>query len=87
MFTAQTIRNRVRQQPFVPMRIVTTTGNTYDVRHPDMIWVTTNYINVGIPSSTDPTLPGDATMVAVLHITEIQDLPQAKPATGTNGPA
>jgi hypothetical protein len=69
------------------MRLVTTTGNTYDVRHPDMIWATTNYINVGIPSSSDPTLPGDATMVAVLHVTEIQDLPQATSTTGKNGPA
>jgi hypothetical protein len=39
MFTAEDIRQRIKKQPFVPLRIVTNSGESYDVPHPDLVMV------------------------------------------------
>lgn len=48
MFTATDFRDRVRQQPFMPFRVVTTTGQTYDIYHPDLVMVGTRDLAIGI---------------------------------------
>jgi hypothetical protein len=71
MFTAQLIRDRVRKQPFVPVRVVTSSGQTYDVYHFDMIWIGHNDLHVGMPSPDDPTIYDSESVarIAILHIT------------------
>jgi hypothetical protein len=85
IFTADLVKARLRDQPFNPVQIVTTTGQTYDVRHPDLVWVTEEYLMVGLPSVKNPTIPGGlATRVALAHVTELRDLARvASPSNGT----
>lgn len=87
MFTAEAIQNRVRQRPFTPLRIVTSSGESVDVHHPDLVLVGNRDVIVGIPR------PGgvgkyyeDVTRIAYMHITELRDLP-APTAPGANGVA
>ena len=84
MLTAQIIRDRVRQQPFVPLRIVTSSGRTYDVRHPDLIWIGRSDLHVGMPSPEDPTIYDKDARIAIMHITALEDLP-ARKRRGGNG--
>lgn len=84
LFTHQDIRARLRQRPFNPLRIVTTTGETFDVFHPDLVFVGRRFIEVGLPAPDEPTFFDQITRVALAHITELRDLPV--PATPTNGP-
>ena len=44
------IHEAARRKPFEPFRITLTTGETYDVRHPDLIMVGRRAAIVGIPS-------------------------------------
>jgi hypothetical protein len=86
IFTPETIQSRLREKPFTPMRIITTAGQTYDVYHPDLIFVAEQFIIVGLPSSKNPALASQVTRVALAHITELHDLP--RPVTlPSNGPA
>lgn len=82
MFSADDIQARLRQQPFVPVRIVTTTGQTYDLRHPELAIVGRRFLMVGIPSAENPTQAEQITRIALVHVTELQDLPAANPASG-----
>ena len=75
IFTADDIQARLRGQPFEPMRIVTTTGQTYDIYHPDLIVVGRRSIFVGIPSEENPSQYDSSTYVALVHITELRALP------------
>jgi hypothetical protein len=81
MFTANDIKNRLVEQPFVPLRIITSSGQSYDVPHPDLVWVSNRWLMIGKPSNENPiVVDADATSrVAILHITDVQDLP--RPAT------
>jgi len=84
MFSPDDIQARLRQRPFVPLRIVTTTGQTYDIHNPELMMVGRHYLIVGMPSKENPTQLEQDTRVAIIHVVEIQDLPTS-PATH-NGP-
>ena len=85
MFTPDNIQSRLREKPFIPMRIVTTTGQTYDIYHPDLVFVAERFLIVGTPSPTNPARADEVTRVAIMHVTEMRDLPLPA-APPTNGP-
>jgi hypothetical protein len=74
MFTPQIIKDRLKGAPFVPMQIVLSTGETYDVRHPDLVFVGEREIHVGTPSHKGPGIYKSSSRVALLHIVELRDL-------------
>lgn len=86
MFTPEAVQSRLRDRPFIPVRIVTTTGQTYDVFHPDLVMVGQRALIIGTPSAANPTTFDQVTRVALLHVTELRDLPTPVSPTG-NGPA
>ncbi len=74
-FTADDIQARLRVRPFEPIRIVTTTGQTYDIYHPDLVVPGRRAIFVGTPSAENPSHFDSSTYVALVYITEIRSLP------------
>jgi hypothetical protein len=80
MFSPDDIQFRLRRRPFIPLRIVTTTGQTYDIHHPELMMVGRHYVIVGLPSKENPTQFEKDTLVAIIHLTEIQDLPTSTPS-------
>jgi hypothetical protein len=67
------VRDLLRQQPFKPFRLVMSSGESYEVRHPEMAWVTMNDIYVGIDGAEDG-LPVEARMCPMLHVTTVEPL-------------
>lgn len=59
----------LRRQPFEPFRLFLTTGERYDVRHPDMALVGRSTVHVGIPAATS--VDGPAREVKVLSLASI----------------
>jgi hypothetical protein len=82
MFNPDDIRAQFRQQPFTPVQVVTTTGQTYDIPHPDLVLVTRNFLMIGLPHSEN-SVPDQVTRVAMVHVTELRDL--TRPAGPANG--
>jgi len=82
MFTADMIHDRVRRRPFVPLRIVTSSGQTFDVFHPDLIMVGRRDITIGIASVEHPGQYERQTRVAIMHVTALEDLPAPTPPGG-----
>jgi hypothetical protein len=84
MFTSEMLKARVKQQPFAPLRIVTSSGESYTVTHPDLLWVGVRDVHIGIASAKNPTVYADVARVALMHITALEDLP-VPPASQGNG--
>jgi hypothetical protein len=83
IFTPEDIQSRLRERPFAGVRIVTTTGQEYDIRHPDLVLVARRFLIVGTPSPDNPALADQVTRVALVHVAELRDLPNtAPPANG-----
>jgi len=86
MLTATEIRARVDRCPFTPFRVVTSSGNTYDVLHPELILVGRRELTIGRPWSSNPTVYDAKDHVAVLYVTALEDIVQPAPP-GANGSA
>ena len=71
--TVQTFRDLLKQQPFKPFRLVMSSGQTYEVRHPEMAWLTRTSILVGIDIADD-NVPAEFKICSLLHVTAIEPL-------------
>jgi hypothetical protein len=74
MITAAAIRARSQQTPFVPFRIVTSSGRAYDVPHPELILVGMREVTIGRSSSHNPAFYVEVDRVSILHVTALEDL-------------
>jgi hypothetical protein len=83
--TRQELHGTARRQPFVPFRVILTTGATYDIRHPDLIMVGQRSAVVGLPRDPERTFYDGTILVDLLHIVGVEMLP-VTPASG-NGSA
>ena len=82
MFSPDDIQARLRGRPFTPVRIVTSTGETYDLYHPDLAIVGRRFLMIGLPSIENPRQAEQVTRVANMHITEMHDLIGPNPSGG-----
>jgi hypothetical protein len=71
--TVQTIRELLAQRPFRPFRLVMSSGQSYDVRHPEMALLTRTSILVGIDVAEDG-VPAEFKICSLLHATAIEPL-------------
>ena len=87
MFTAEDVQMRIKKQPFTPVRIITSSGEHYDLHHPDLAMVGKRLVVVGAASTDNPTVFDRYSLVSILHITAMEYLPvsAAPPASEQNG--
>ena len=71
--TVQAFQELLTKRPFQPFRLVMSSGQTYDVRHPEMAFLTRSDILVGI-GDTDEGVPAEFKICSLLHVTSIEPL-------------
>jgi hypothetical protein len=71
--TVQTFRELLTQQPFKPFRIVMSSGQSYEVRHPEMAMLTRSDMLVGV-DETEEGVPAEFKICSLLHITAVEPL-------------
>jgi hypothetical protein len=79
--TVQTFRDLLKAQPFKPFRIIMSSGEKYEIRHPEMAMLTRSDILVGI-GETRQGVPAEFRICSLLHVTSVEPLHPA--TTGTN---
>ncbi len=77
--TVQTFRELLTRQPFMPFRIVMSSGQAYEVRHPEMALLTRTDLLVGIDETKDG-VPARFKICSLLHVTAVEPLESPKPA-------
>jgi len=71
--TVETFRQLLTARPFKPFRLVMSSGERYEVRHPEMAFLTRSDILVGIDDTRDG-VPADFKICSLLHVTSIEPL-------------
>jgi hypothetical protein len=71
--TVQTFRELLSQRPFRPFRLVMSSGQTHEVRHPEMAMLTRTDILVGTDVAEDG-IPAEFKICSLLHVTAIEPL-------------
>jgi hypothetical protein len=79
------LQTLARSKPFVPFRVVLTTGEKYDIRHPDLIMVGKRSAVLGITNDPAGTAYDRAVHVDLLRVVAVET-GIASPAS-SNGPA
>lgn len=73
--TLDTIQELVARRPFEPFKIVTSSGDRYEVRHPEMLLRVRNGIYIGLGGRGS--VAERAAFVSLLHVAAVE--------TGANG--
>ena len=79
--TVQTFHDLLHEKPFRPFRLVMSSGQSYEVRHPEMAMLTRSDILVGIGDTRDG-IPSRFKICSLLHVTAIEPI---EPATSEPG--
>ena len=74
--TVQNFRELLAAKPFQPFRLVMSSGKTYEVRHPEMAFLSRTSIYVGVDIADD-NVPADYRICSLLHVTAIEPLSAA----------
>ena len=72
--------DHVKRQPFEPFRLYLTNGKHFDIRHPELIYVTQRTITVAKPIRGEE-IPESVALIDPIHITHVEPLNGSK-----NGP-
>ena len=70
--TAETLREWMQRRPFQPFRLKTSDGEAYDVRHPEMAFLTRAEIVIGLSERNG--IPSRHRTVSLLHVTAIEPI-------------
>jgi hypothetical protein len=71
--TVQTFRDLLLSRPFRPFRIVMSSGQSYEIRHPEMAWLTRTDLLVGVGESEEG-VPAEFRICSLLHVTTVEPL-------------
>jgi hypothetical protein len=85
MRTAKEVLARVKHEPFIPFRIVMSSGEAYEIHHPELVFVGRREIIVGTPAQDDPRISEHNDYLSMLHVTALEELPARKSRRSGNG--
>jgi hypothetical protein len=79
---AEQIQELLLRQPFVPFRLHLTDGSSYEIRHPDMVFLTRYSIEIGTPVREGSRIFQQVNYCALIHVVraEILDAQAGAPA-------
>ena len=77
--TLDTFRKLLAKRPFQPFRVVMSSGERYEVRHPEMALLTRTTLYIGT-ADQDEDIPEDAEFCSLLHITAVEPVTNGRGA-------
>lgn len=72
MIAARNFKELLNDRPFRPFRLTMSSGDSFEVRHPEMALVTKSHLLVGIDAEEG--VPADFRMCSLLHVTAVEPL-------------
>jgi hypothetical protein len=71
--TVQTFKEMLARRPFQPVRVILSSGNAFEIRHPEMALITKASLLVGTDLAEDG-VPAEFKILSLLHVTAIEPL-------------
>lgn len=71
--TVQTFREMLARRPFQPVKITLSSGQSYEVRHPEMALLTRTSLLVGTDVAEDG-VPAEFKILSLLQVTAIEPI-------------
>ena len=71
--TLQTFRQLLQRRPFQPFCVVMSSGESYDVTHPEAALLMRTTLYIGTDFDKDG-IPEDSRMASLLHVTSVEPM-------------
>lgn len=71
--TVQTFREMLARRPFQPVRLTLSSGESFEIRHPEMALLTRTSLLIGVDLAEDG-VPAEFRILSLLHVTSIEPL-------------
>lgn len=71
--TVQTFREMLARRPFQPVKLTLSSGQAFEIRHPEMALLTRTSILIGTDVAADG-VPAEFKIVSLLHVTSIEPI-------------
>ena len=84
---AEELARLLRRKPFRPFRVYMTTGQSYDIRHPEFMIVERQSAEVGMDPDTKTGVVDRVEYISLLHVVRIENLEAPVPPQKGNGEA
>lgn len=78
--TQEELQHHARRQPFRPFRILLTTNESFEIRHPDLILVGRRSAFIGMTNDPNGTSYDRGWQIDLFHIVGVEELPLASAA-------
>lgn len=85
MITSSDIQEKLKQRPFLPFRVIMSSGDKYDIHHPDLVLVGKRHLFVGTASEDNPALFDRSSLLSILPIAALEVLSVEAASGGSNG--
>ena len=69
--TVQTFREMLARRPFQPVKLTLSSGQAFEIRHPEMAMLTRTSILIGTDFAEDG-VPAEFKIISLLHVTSIE---------------
>jgi hypothetical protein len=73
--TVQTFREMLARRPFQPVKIILSSGQAYEIRHPEVAMLTRTSLLVGTDLADDG-IPAEFKILSLLQVTAIEPIAQ-----------
>ena len=70
--TVQTFRYLLAERPFKPFRVVMSSGEKHEVRHPEMAFLSKTSLYVG--TDLEDGIPAEFRICSLLHVTTVEPI-------------
>ena len=67
----QTFKEMLGRRPFQPVKVTLSSGQSYEIRHPEMALLTRTSLLVGVDVADDG-VPSEFKILSLLHVTAIE---------------
>lgn len=71
--TVQTFREMLARRPFQPVKLTLSSGQAFEIRHPEMALLTRTSILIGTDVAEDG-VPAEFKIVPLLHVTGMEPI-------------
>jgi hypothetical protein len=71
---AEELRQLLDRRPFVPVRLYFSDGTAYDIRHPEMAFLTRSTVEIGLSEREGVRIADRVIYCTLLHIVRVEDL-------------
>jgi hypothetical protein len=71
--TVQTFREMLARRPFQPVRVILSSGQAFEIRHPEMAMLTRTSLLIGVDAHDDG-IPAEFKILSLLHVTAIEPM-------------